>query len=106
MKNAPASIRRSASFILLAMAAASAGAADSYKAPRTSWGHPAIQGVYSSNTDVPFERARELGDKAFFTEAEYQARKSARPTAEAETTPGTAADVHYSTEEFGLNPDQ
>jgi hypothetical protein len=94
----------SASFLLLAFDGV-ASAADAFKAPRTSWGDPLIQGFFTNNTDVPFERARELGDKAFFTEAEYLARKKPAAT-EAGTQPGTTADVHYSTEEFGLDPDQ
>jgi hypothetical protein len=86
-------------------AATCAGAADRYKAPRTAWGDPVIEGIYTNNTDVPFERARELGDKAFFTEQEYKARKKP-PQGEQETRQGTTADVHYSTEQFGLTPDQ
>lgn len=94
-----------ASLAFIAMTATGAGAADQFKAPRTSWGDPLIQGIYTNNTDVPFERPRELGDRAFFTAAEYQARKKA-PPAEQQTRQGTAADVHYDTGEFGLDPDQ
>jgi hypothetical protein len=106
MKHAYARARLSASVGLAAVAATCAGAADVYQAPRTSWGDPAIQGFYTNNTDVPFERPRELGDKAFYTEAEYQARRqsSQRPAQPADT--GTAADVHYDTGQFGLNPQQ
>ncbi len=110
MKNACASIGLAA-LILSAIAATPAGAADNYKTPRTSWGDPVIQGIFTNNTDVPFERARELGDKAFFTEAEYKARKQPRPEQPEQEAPAragtnTAADVHYDTGEFGLNPDQ
>jgi hypothetical protein len=100
MNSARASTGFATSFMLLAMVAAPAGSADRYKAPRTSWGDPVIQGVFTNNTDVPFERGRDAGDKAFYTEQEYQARKKAQAeAAEGETTPGTAADVHYSNEE-------
>jgi hypothetical protein len=94
-----------AALVVGAIAATSAGAAQAYKAPRTSWGDPLIQGGYTNNTDVPFERARDLGEKEFFTEAEYEARSKARPV-ELETTPGTVADVHYANEDFALTPDQ
>ncbi len=92
--------------LLLAMAAGSSGAADKYQVPRTSWGDPLIQGLYNNNTDVPFERAQNLGNKAFYTEAEYQARRNAPRQAQQDTQQGTAADVHYDTGEFGLNVDQ
>ena len=48
------------------------GAADArdWKAPRTSWGHPDLQGIWSTATITPFERPADLADKAFFTEAE------------------------------------
>lgn len=108
MMNAYARIGLSA-FILTAIAATSAGAADKFKVPRTSWGDPAIQGVFTNNTDVPLERPRELGDKAFFTEQEYQARKKAAaapPPPAASNRPATQADVHYDNSEFGLEPDQ
>jgi hypothetical protein len=106
MKNSRTTSGLAASLVLL-IAAAPAGSADKYKAPRTSWGDPVIQGVFTNNTDVPFERGRDAGDKAFFTEQEYRARKKAQAEApEGETTPGTAADVHYSNEEFGLTVDQ
>jgi hypothetical protein len=94
-----------AALVLATIVATSAGAAQAYKAPRTSWGEPLIQGEYTNNTDVPFERARDLGEKQFFTEAEYAARKAAQPV-ELETTPGTVADVHYANDEFALMPDQ
>jgi len=100
-----------ATALLLAIGAGSSGAADKYKVPRTSWGDPVIQGFYNNNTDVPFERARELGDKAFYTEQEYAASKQPRPQPPPQRAGGSggvpnAADVHYDTGEFGLDPDQ
>ena len=96
--------------VLLAVGAASSGAADRYKAPRTSWGDPLIQGLYNNNTDVPFERSRDLGDKAFYTEQEYaalhQPRTQSAPQRESRSGAATAADVHYDTTEFGLDVDQ
>ena len=35
--------------------------------PRTPWGTPDLQGVWDRRTLTPFERPRELGDKAVFT---------------------------------------
>jgi hypothetical protein len=109
MKNAFARIGISA--LVLTAVAATSSAAEKFKVPRTSWGDPVIQGVFTNNTDVPLERPRELGDKAFFTEQEYQARKKAAavpppPAAAAANRPASQADVHYDNSEFGLEPDQ
>lgn len=70
-----------AAFTLLVLSSANAIAAhaDAYVPPRTAWEHPEIQGLFASNTEVPFERSVELGEKEFFTEAEYKARLSATP---------------------------
>jgi len=37
---------------------------------RTSWGHPDLEGVWSTATITPFERPVEMAGKAFLTEAE------------------------------------
>ena len=92
-------------FLLLAGAAAgaSASATTAFKPPRTSWGDPLIQGIYTNNTNVPFERAPELGDKAFYTEQEYQARSKLPVVVETTTV---VTDVHYQTADYGLDPGQ
>jgi hypothetical protein len=105
MRLATVSVVRFASLVLLAATATSAAAAQPFKPPRTSWGDPLIQGVYTNNPDVPVERPRELGDKEFYTEAEYEARKAQRKP-EYETTPGTVGDVHYANDQFALLPEQ
>ncbi len=69
--------------------------------PRTSWGDPLIQGVYTNNTNVPFQRAPELGTREFFTEEEYAAREG-RPVAVETTT--VATDAHYEMTDYGLDP--
>jgi len=38
--------------------------------PRTSWGHPDLQGVWDFSTNTPLQRPAELKDKAQLTEAE------------------------------------
>jgi hypothetical protein len=92
-----------AASVLLSCGLARAHAAEAFRVPRTSWGDPVIQGVYTNNTNVPFERQAELGDKAFFTEAEYAAR-SKRPVVVEITT--VVTDVHYETADYGLDPSQ
>ena len=41
-----------------------------WRAPRTSWGHPDLQGVWSTATITPLERPPELADKQFFSPEE------------------------------------
>jgi hypothetical protein len=89
--------------ILLLGTATCATAAERFKAPRTSWGHPLIQGIYTNNTNVPFERPRELGEKAVYTDAEYATRRNAPAVVETTTT---VTDVHYELADYGLTPEQ
>lgn len=89
--------------LLLLCGFAGADAAERFRVPRTSWGDPLIQGIYTNNTNVPFERPLELGNKAFYTEAEY-AERSKRPVVVETTT--VVTDVHYETADYGLDPAQ
>jgi hypothetical protein len=41
------------------------------KIPRTPWGAPDLQGIWSNNILVPFERSKEFGTRAFMTEDEH-----------------------------------
>jgi hypothetical protein len=103
MKRAIPRLRLVATSLLLLVVATTVGAAEPYKAPRTSWGDPLIEGVYTNNTNVPFERPPKLGNKAFYTEQEYEARKNAPVVVETTTN---VTDVHYRTEDFDLDPTQ
>jgi hypothetical protein len=93
-------------WIFVALFAASAfGQTKAFKAPRTADGVPDLQGVYSNSSAVPLERAANLGAKEFYTDQELkeQAARAAAPrTAAPATQPGTTADVHYDTSQFGL----
>ena len=46
---------------------------------RTPWGDPDLQGVWTSGpmSEVPFERAAELGTRALLSEQEFAARVAA-----------------------------
>src|SRR5438477_10715144 len=65
---------------LLLAAALSIGSlalsAADYKAPRTPWGEPDLQGVWSSSAElsVPFERNPAYGDRQWLTEEEFTQR--------------------------------
>ena len=52
-------------------AKATAGAADKPgPAPKTPWGEPDLQGIWTNENDIPLERPAHLGNKEFFTDEE------------------------------------
>jgi hypothetical protein len=61
-----------------ANAAKSAGAGASYVAPRTSDGHPDLQGVWNTASLTPFQRAAEFASKSTFTPQEAAAFEKKR----------------------------
>ena len=75
---------------LAALAAAGAtAAAPAYKAPRTAFGQPDLQGVWSNATITPLERNPALGDRLVLSEQEAQraeAGNAARVSATREPT--------------------
>ena len=50
-----------------------AGIPKDWEVPRLPNGRPDLQGIWTNKTITPFERPRELGDKAFFTPEEAEA---------------------------------
>jgi hypothetical protein len=85
---------------------ASAGAAKTYKAPRTPDGQPDLQGFWTNSTYVPLERPNGV-TKEIYTPDEAEAAIKAAAAREAEQTePGTTADVHYDFSQFGLDRSQ
>ena len=73
--------------------------------PRTSAGHPVLQGHWTNSTVIPLQRPEEFGEKAFYAEEELE-EFTRRRLVITETTPGTAADVHYMLDDFGLDRSQ
>ncbi len=59
--------------LILSLAFSSSLYAQDYTPPRNLWGQPDLQGVWNFATNIPMERPRQLGDKAFFTEEELVA---------------------------------
>lgn len=65
----------------LAIFVESCFAAGANDLPRTSWGHPDFQGLYTYRTITPLQRPQELGDKAVLTPeeaAEWAAKENLR----------------------------
>jgi hypothetical protein len=63
--------------ILLMLATGASAQEKRYAAPRTPWGHPDLQGVWTSDDarTVPLQRPPELGDRRTLTDEEFTARK-------------------------------
>jgi hypothetical protein len=62
-----------------APAASTAGGSSGWTAPRTPWGHPDLQGVWTTDAEigVPLERPVDLGTKAVLTDEEFTRRAKA-----------------------------
>ena len=54
-----------------------------WKAPRTAWGHPDLEGTWTSDDmkGVPTSRAAQYGDRRYLTDQEFAARAKQRKTA-------------------------
>ena len=63
----------------VALAALFAVGPGKYKAPRTPWGDPDLQGVWPSTDMVgtPLQRASTFGSRNVLTEEEFKARQAA-----------------------------
>ncbi len=59
-----------AAFITLAPALGAAQEAEGGALPRTPWGHPVLQGIWTSSTYTPLERPDTLADQAELSEEE------------------------------------
>jgi hypothetical protein len=66
-------------FIVAAICATTivASAQKPYSAPRTPWGHPDLQGTWTTDDarSVPLQRAAEFGDRRLLSDQEYADRK-------------------------------
>jgi hypothetical protein len=90
-----------ASALVLAAVAGSVQAAEDWAMERTSAGHPVLQGYYTNSSIVPLERPEALGTKEFYTQEELEARLASAAEPE-DTERGTAADVHYQFDDYGM----
>jgi hypothetical protein len=82
-------------------------AGQSPSAPRTPWGQPDLQGVWTNSTTTPLERPADLADKAVLTEDERRVRDAdvaARSSFDrAGTLPGVGAYNEFWMERGALN---
>jgi hypothetical protein len=82
---------------------ATAHAATSYEPPRTSWGHPDLQGVWDYRTITPLERRPELGDREYYTDEEI-AELEGRATRRMEQAPDPNAPANLVHAEYLTDP--
>ena len=70
---------------------APASAANDWSAPRTPWGHPDLQGIWTTDDEisVPVERPEEFGERAELTVEEIAARTTRREAGLERGSPGT-----------------
>ena len=66
-----------AALALAIVSSAAVAAQKSYSPPRTPWGHPDLQGIWTSDDarSVPMQRPAELGERRLLTDEEFAARK-------------------------------
>jgi len=84
-------------------AADAASAAEAYTVPRTSWGHPDLQGVWDYRTITPLERRPELADREFYTEEEV-AQLEGRATRRMEQPPDLSGPANLVHAEYLTDP--
>jgi hypothetical protein len=90
--------------VSLTIGIAALGASDlsAQMVPRTSWGHPDLQGIWSAATITPFERPAELAGKEFLTKEEADAfeRRTFETSNRDRRDGGADADVARAYNEF------
>ena len=74
----------------------------SYKAPRTPWGDPDLQGTYSNRTITPFERPANVNGREFFTreEAAELEKRAQDQSGDEGRSKGTRGDVERAYNDF------
>jgi hypothetical protein len=80
-----------------------AATAATFAVPRTSWGHPDLQGVWDYRTITPLERRPELADREFYTEEEI-AQLEGRATRRMEGPPDPNAPANLVHAEYLTDP--
>ena len=85
-----------------AVPAAASAPAKNYTPPRTPWGEPDLQGVYSNRTITPFERPADVAGREFFTPDEVAAieKRAQEQSGDEGRSKGTQSDVARAYNDF------
>src|SRR5207244_8305934 len=97
--------RASLRILAVVIAIPSMASAQTWRPPRTTDGHPDLQGFWTNASITPLERPRELGAKEFFTEEEA-AEDRKRALVPASTAQRSGTEAHYEFTQFGLDRTQ
>ena len=96
--------------VLCAIAAASAGAqtktaATNWTPPKTTWGDPDLQGVWTSDDSigVPFERPKRYGNRKLLTDEEYAERTQENNKISTSVQAGVNPQVGYWVQHEGVD---
>lgn len=84
-------MKRRAGGLVIALGLGAGFSAAQEPTPRTSWGHPDLQGTWTNATLTPLQRPVELGDKEFFTPeelAQFAEQRLAATNADRPLRPG------------------
>lgn len=103
-----------AAALLMTSPLAAQAPASSAKAPvtakkwtaKTSDGQPDLQGYWTNSTYTPLQRPNGVTKEFYSPEELVQIENQAAEREEAQTLPGTIADVHYDFTQFGLDRSQ
>jgi hypothetical protein len=90
---------------LCAIAAASVGAARNWAPPKTAWGDPDLQEVWTSDDSigVPFERPRRFGNRKVLTDEEYAEREKENILISSSVQAGITPNVGYWVQHEGVD---
>jgi len=90
---------------LCAIAAASARAAGNWALPKTAWGDPDLQGMWTSDDSigVPFERPRRYGNRKLLTDEEYAEREKENALISSSVLAGITPNVGYWAQHEGVD---
>jgi hypothetical protein len=83
--------------------AAAAAEKPPFKAPRTSWGDPDLQGVWDYRTITPLERRPEMGDREFYTDQEV-AQLEGRAAKRLDEAPDTSVQTNLVHADYLTDP--
>jgi len=78
-------------------------ASSSFKAPRTSWGDPDLQGVWDYRTITPLERRPEIGDREYYTDQEI-AQLEGRAARRLDEAPDTSVQTNLVHADYLTDP--